>query len=271
MVSVNSCASMSRRALALHARRFLFELANIQDHEGALRRLQSRYPDLVEISAAIQLARFWAIHVEEEPTSLDGRNLSCFASTGSSRYVTRFVRSGRLTTLGLSGGGCSGFCRTTSSTTTPVSIDLSFVHPQAIGMPVPWSLRPSLRKYFLYLMEAGQTRKCQNPDCPSPYFSLSVVVNNIAHMFAHNRPKGLTRETGGKRAGNSGAPRGAGNSLLCCCHLPSLRPSRSRRAAFYHLGKKPQLGDGAGTQRHPKPWLGQLSGYRSAMTGGRCG
>src|SRR5690348_11680427 len=82
---------------------------------------------------------------KKKPTSPDGLMMRCFASTGSSRYATHFVRSGQTTTLELDAGDCSESCRTISNTTTPVSIDLRIAHFHTVGWRTLWSYQLSLR------------------------------------------------------------------------------------------------------------------------------
>jgi hypothetical protein len=161
---------MQRRALALDARRFLFELVNVQDHERALCRLQSRYPDLVEISGAIRLARFWALHVEEE-TYEPGRPDSEFLreywliplrDTLRSIWTVDDVRAKRWGLFRV----LQDYFQYNDTRFNRSLLRTSSGYWNAGTLDPP----TKFEDYFLGLMEAGQTRKCRNSECPAPYF-----------------------------------------------------------------------------------------------------
>ena len=135
-----------------------------------MHRLRSLYPDLVQISGAIRLARFWALHVEEdvyEPTRPDSEFLREYwliplRDTLRSIWTADDVRAKR---WGLFRILQDYFQYDDDRFNRSLYRTLSR-HCMAAPLEPP----TKFEEYLLYMMEAGQTRKCRNPDCPSPYF-----------------------------------------------------------------------------------------------------
>jgi hypothetical protein len=160
---------MTRLALAPKARDFLLELANFRDHEEALARLQSRYPDLFG-APTIRLARNWALHVEEggyDPELTDDEVIRRYwlvplRNTVRSIWTTDDVRAKRWGLFRI----LQDFFQYSDS-----RFDQS-LYRTYFGFWRAQSLEPptKVEQYLSYLTDGAPTRKCQNQGCAAPYF-----------------------------------------------------------------------------------------------------
>lgn len=161
---------MTRRTLAPAPRNFLSDLVNFNDDDADLRRLQLRYPDLFETSGAVQLARRWAVHVEEEgyePAVPDNDVLRRYwlvplRDKLRSIWMTDDVRAKRWGLFRILQDHFQyGDARFDQS---PYRTYSGFHRARVLEPPT------KIERYLLYLTDDVPTRKCQNPKCAAPYF-----------------------------------------------------------------------------------------------------
>jgi hypothetical protein len=171
MEQMYSCTMTSNRNLAFDSKRFLAELANLQDGSGAVERFQKRYPTLFDLTAASAIARHWARSVEEDQHD--------FCASEIEMVRTYWLVPLRDTLREI--WQCSDLRGKRWGIFQILEQFFAYIDPRFDKAPVASSerfYRPKTlsasndfeESLFRLLELASLTRKCANPECDAPYY-----------------------------------------------------------------------------------------------------